>query len=74
MSDWRPFDPSRCELERVQQERELNTCNLHRDCDAADEVVRLAGGRRVRPVVGGPFTSFAAVHCSVEDCEDCFGC
>lgn len=36
-------------------------CNLHRDCDAADEASLEKRGVK-------------AYHCSVEDCEDCFGC
>lgn len=51
---WRPFEPSK---ETVG----YNRCNLHRDCNAADE--------RADTVYRG-----FAMHCRAEDCEDCFGC
>lgn len=38
----------------------LRTCNMHNDCDAADERAKAAGRRRLD-------------HCHDEDCEDCFG-
>jgi hypothetical protein len=63
-SDWRPFEPSREEVERA---REHNCCNRHRDCEAADEAAR-ARGKRNR------YGSLGAEHCHDEDCEDCFGC
>jgi len=55
------------------------SCNLHADCDYADEMVRAAGGR---DAPNDPRTGFAsgsrkvmtALHCSTEDCEDCYGC
>lgn len=56
------------------------TCNLHNDCDYADEMVRAAGGRIARNDgwAGGRFvkkgdTLMVAFHCSTDDCEDCFG-
>jgi hypothetical protein len=78
MSDWRPFEPS---LEAIEEILEHNRCNLHNDCEAADERVRAEGGRRAqndgwadgRFVEAGELV-FAATHCSIEDCEDCFGC
>lgn len=81
MTDWRPFEQSRDELERIEREREENTCNLHDDCAAADEAVRAKGGRPARrdgwadgkPVRAGELV-FSAFHCHDEDCEDCFGC
>lgn len=70
LSGWRPFEPSREEDERIEREREMNTCNLHHDCAAADEAVRAAGGR-IDQLGRHASTAF---HCSTEDCEDCFGC
>lgn len=66
---WRPFEPSADEAKRIEKEREANTCNLHSDCAAADEMIRAAGGR----MRAGERVMYAT-HCSVEDCEDCFGC
>ena len=73
MSDWRPFEPSRDEAKRIEDERDANTCNLHRDCAAADEAVRAAGGRLVRTLYGEEHR-MAASHCHSDDCEECFGC
>lgn len=76
--DWRPFEPS---LEAVKAAREHNACNLHKDCAAADDKVRAAGGRPAQNdgFAGGKFVArgelvMVAMHCSIEDCEDCFGC
>jgi hypothetical protein len=78
MSDWRPFEPSR---EAVQAALEHNRCNLHDDCEAADANVRAGGGRRAQNDgwAGGKFVKrgelvMVAMHCTIEDCEDCFGC
>ena len=65
---WRPFEPSR---EAVDAARKYNRCNLHNDCEAADAKVRAEGGRR------NQYTGeliMTAYHCTVDDCEDCFGC
>lgn len=67
MSDWRPFEPSR---EAVKAASEHNRCNLHDDCETADEKCRAAGGRVDRD----GFSYMRAFHCHTEDCEDCFGC
>jgi hypothetical protein len=72
---WRPFEPSRDELERIERERTANTCNHHNDCSAADEACKAKGGRIATE--RGPFYGQRvdfAFHCDVEDCEDCFGC
>lgn len=77
---WRPFEPSSEEIDRIKKERDSgsrkiaelmgNRCNLHDDCAAADARVAAAGGRISRD--GSRMMS--AVHCSIDDCEDCFGC
>lgn len=41
-------------------------CNKHDDCDAADASAAARGVTQF----GRP----GAYHCSVDDCEDCFGC
>jgi len=76
---WRPFEPSLDEQTRIERDREKNRCNLHSDCADA-EIVEL-GGRSARHDgwAGGRFVRagekvFAAFHCSIDDCEDCFGC
>lgn len=68
---WRPFEPSRDEMQRVEREREANTCNMHRDCAAANEKFKRdwPDGRRQRWGV-----QLNATHCHDRDCEDCFGC
>jgi hypothetical protein len=78
---WRPFEPSRDEMQRIEKDRNDNSCNLHRDCAAADEAVRAAGGRSARRDgwADGHFVRagdrvFSAFHCHIDDCEDCFGC
>lgn len=38
----------------------VRTCNLHKDCDAADVKAQARDGKR-------------AAHCHNDDCEDCFG-
>lgn len=60
MSDWRPFEPSRDEVNRIERDREENTCNRHNDCAAADARARAAGRS-------------SAEHCHDECCEECFG-
>jgi hypothetical protein len=79
--DWRPFEPSKDAIEEIARVAKLNTCNLHDDCAAADEQVRAEGGRRARNDgwAGGKYVKrgelvMVATHCSIEDCEDCFGC
>jgi hypothetical protein len=78
---WRPFEPSRDALKEIEREAERNMCNLHDDCAAADEKVKTAGGRpaRVDGWANGKYVKagelvMIAFHCSIEDCEDCFGC
>lgn len=44
----------------AEREGRRNSCNMHNDCAAADESSMTAYSRK-------------ATHCSVEDCEDCFG-
>jgi len=81
VSDWRPSEPSRDEEQRIERERDANRCNLHQDCAAADAEVKAKGGRRAhrdgwaegRQVRAGDLI-MSAFHCSIEDCEDCFGC
>ncbi len=58
---WRPFEPSRDERDRIERERDANTCNRHKDCASADEEARRVG-------------KSSAFDCSIDDCEDCFGC
>lgn len=41
--------------------KKTRACNQHEDCDAIDREIRALGGDKV-------------VHCSIDDCEDCFGC
>lgn len=73
---WRPFEPARDTPVEIPR-----SCNLHSDCDEADEKVRASGGRTARcegwaegrPVKAGD-RIMSAFHCSSEDCEDCFGC
>lgn len=60
MSDWRPFEPSRDEANRIERERGETTCNRHNDCAAADARARAAG-------------RLAAEHCHDECCEEYFG-
>lgn len=71
---WRPFEPSKEAVEEAARtvKREIRfqkMCMLHSDCQAADEMIRAAGGRR---------TKFGAVvmtdvHCYDETCDKCFG-
>lgn len=75
---WRPFEQTK---ETVEAGREYNKCNLHDDCEAADEAVRERGGRPARcdGWADGKFVRagdkiYTAFHCTSEDCEDCFGC
>lgn len=83
--DWRPFEPSieaiKAAREHIKSASTLTACNLHRDCGAADELVRAAGGRPAQNDgwAGGKHVNrgeivMVATHCSIEDCEDCFGC
>jgi len=75
MSDWRPFEPSRDAIEEMKRAAKDNTCNMHRDCAAADAAVRRAGGRYLRTAFGDRTEKvMTAVHCHDADCEDCFGC
>lgn len=46
----------------------INSCNRHRDCDAADATVAASGRRNEW---GMPVTR--ASHCHDDCCEDCFG-
>lgn len=73
---WRPFEPSRDEAERIEREAEANTCNLHKDCEAADEEFKRQHPEGLKRVTefGNRWTQHGAIHCSIEDCEDCFGC
>lgn len=81
MSEWRPSEPSRDEEQRREREAERNRCNLHQDCAAADAKVREDGGRLAHrdgwadgKLVKDGDRIMTAFHCSIEDCEDCFGC
>ena len=71
MDAWRPFEPSRDEVKRIEAEREANTCNLHDDCAEADRKFRRMhpDGRQMRWGL-----QRNATHCNDENCEDCFGC
>lgn len=59
---WRPFEPSKDEVKRVEREATANTCNRHRDCAAADAKAKASGRGMLR-----------AEHCLDECCEECFG-
>lgn len=48
-------------LEQRPPPKPIKQCNLHTDCDAADEKWKEMYGRR-------------ANHCWTDDCEDCYGC
>lgn len=76
MSDWRPFEPSSDEAERIKREAKDNTCNMHSDCAAADEAFKREhpeGLLRVTPY-GDRWIQRSATHCHDDDCEECFGC
>lgn len=61
VSDWRPFEPSREAVDAAaKHERDINRCNRHDNCAAADERARKAG-------------RWSAEHCYDECCEECFG-
>jgi hypothetical protein len=58
---WRPFEQCVENLEEARTREpeyvesrlastKSRTCKLHKDCRAADEAVRAAGGREVKPV------------------------
>lgn len=68
--NWRPFESSKDEAKRIEDDRDRNRCNLHDDCAAADASVAAKGGRMDRD----GFRHMHAFHCSSDNCEDCFGC
>lgn len=47
--------------DETKTERRIQQCNMHSDCDAADERAKARGER------------FGADHCHDDDCEDCYG-
>lgn len=59
-TEWRPFDPSADAVNRSARAEREGSCNIHRDCAAADERARAQG-------------RLNADHCSDPCCEDCFG-
>src|SRR5882672_8541812 len=39
-NNWRPFEPSKDEIDRIASERDRNRCNLHDDCAAVYLILR----------------------------------
>ena len=56
--DWRTQSPDKA-IEH-DRSKDVKTCNMHTDCDAADVKMRAFDGKK-------------AAHCHSDDCEDCFG-
>jgi hypothetical protein len=52
--------------------KEIIMCNLHDDCDRAEEMAKLEG-KPVRPEYIQSSRFKYLFHCSDVDCEDCFG-
>jgi len=55
---WKELDSQK---ELVDVDKMKNRCNLHFNCDAADQKAKELG-------------KWSAEHCRDEDCEECFGC
>jgi len=59
--DWRTMSPDKAiEHDRSKDAPKVESCNMHEDCNAADERAKARGSQQ-------------AVHCWTEDCEECFG-